>query len=141
LTQQIPAPPSPKKSSRKRTIGIAALVIGLVVVLALGVFVLVLFSFNKGSFAGNGLSNVLVWGTVSETQTGTIKFSNDLEVSIDRSMPVLSTSVPIVNGQYDVDLVGGHSYNVYVYVDGHHSYDYSYSLYAPLGVGAFKANF
>ena len=142
MTQQVLLPPSPKSSSRNRRIVIAALVIVLVVGLAWDVFVSVLFSLPKSSFhTENGINNVLVWGTVSETQTGTIKFSNDAEVSENRSMAVLSTSSPIVNGQYSVDLVGGHLYDVFAYVDNKNGYDYSYSLYAPYGAAPFTANF
>jgi hypothetical protein len=90
----------------------------------------VIFNLPNSFHTGVGVNNqVQVSGTVSITQTGTIEFRN-LNGTID-------SSVPITSGEYSVLVVGGQSYNVYV----HYGYGYSYSLYVPLGVTTFTANF
>lgn len=110
-------------------------VIGLVVGLALGVFVSILFNLPTSFHSGAGVNNqVQVSGTVyvwekTGTQTGTITFS-----SVNRTNPI-DTSAPIINGQYTILLMGGRSYSVHVYGGGY------FSLYVPLGVTTFTANF
>lgn len=83
------------------------------------------------NMSGAGVSNqVQVSGTVSITQTGTIYFT-----SLNGT---IKSSVPITNGQYSVLLVSGQSYDVRV--DGGY-YPRYYSLYVPLSVATFTANF
>ncbi len=84
------------------------------------------------NMSGAGVSNqVQVSGTVSITQTGTIQFTN--------LVGTIESSVPITNGKYSILLVGGQSYHVYVSIPG--AYGSSYTLYVPLGVTTFTANF
>jgi hypothetical protein len=130
LTQQIPQ--SPESSSKNRSILIVALVIGLVVGLVLGVFISVVFNLPSSFHKGAGTNNqVQVSGSVQVTQSGTIGFDN-----LNRT---IETSGIISNGEYSVLLVGGQSYDVYVYIPND-SYR-TYSLYVPLGVTTFTANF
>jgi hypothetical protein len=130
LTQEIPVPP--KSSGGNRSVWIVALVIGLVIGLVLGIFVSAFFNLSSPVRTGAGVNNqVQVSGTVSVTQTGTIEF-NSLNGTI-------RTSASITNVGYSVLLVGGQSYTVYVYSsNGPNGY---YSLYVPLGVTTFIANF
>lgn len=91
-----------------------------------------LSSFNKGV----GIKNkVQVSGTVSVTQTGTIEF----DTFVNNTTIRVRASGSIVNGSYSVPLVGGQSYNVTVSY-GEYSKQ-SYSIYVPLGVTTFTANF
>lgn len=85
------------------------------------------------NMSGAGVSNqVQVSGTVSITQTGTIEFT-----SLNGT---IKSSVPIANGKYSILLVGGQSYNVRVENErGYYAGDYS--LYVPLSVATFTANF
>jgi len=85
-------------------------------------------------------NQVQVSGAVSETQTGTIKFDNKEERAYNKSIPLIESSVPIVNGQYSILLLGGHSYSVYIYLAGDAYYSYWGALYVPLGVTTFIAN-
>jgi len=118
----------------KKMIILVSIVFGLVVGLALGIFVSVVFNLPSSFHNGVGVNNqVQVSGTVSQTQNGTIKF-----ISLNGS---INTSVPIIKGGYSVLLIGGQSYNVFVYSFGAYSYSHSYSLYVPLGVTTFTANF
>jgi hypothetical protein len=132
-----PPPSVPVGSHRNRNAGIAAaLVIGLLIGLVLGIFISpILLPTQTGAGSNN---QVQVSGTVQETQTGTIGFSNSPETYRNSSVtPIQSTSF-IANGRYSITLVGGHSYYVQV-IYGYISK--SYSLYVPLGVTTFTANF
>jgi hypothetical protein len=125
--------PIPQSSSRNRSIWIVILVIGLVVGLVLGIFVSVLLNLPSSFHTGAGINNqVQVSGTVSETSQTTIYF-----FSVNRTSPI-DTSVPIVNGQYSVILLGGRSY--YVGFSSYY-YDEAYTKYIPSGVSTFTANF
>ncbi len=85
------------------------------------------------NMSGAGVNNqVQVSGTVSVTQTGTMHFTSYPNSSI-------KSSVPITNGQYSVLLVGGISYNIEVTYPPYNHPDYT--LYVPLGVATFTANF
>jgi hypothetical protein len=112
-------------------------VIGLTIIgLVIGVFVSALFRLLSSFNNGVGIRNeVQVSGTVSITQTGTIEFDTFENNTTIR----VRASGSIVNGSYSVSLVGGQSYNVTVSY-GEHS-EQSYSIYVPLGVTTFTANF
>jgi hypothetical protein len=130
VTQQ--NPPPLRSSSRNRSIGIAALVIGLVIGLVLGIFISVFFNLPSAFHTGNGVNNqVQVSGKIQETQTGSIYFYEIGQVG---------RTSPIVNSQYSVILVGGNSYYANVY-DSNGNFLGYYSLYVPLGVTTFTANF
>jgi hypothetical protein len=132
LTQQIP--PSP---SRSRSIGIIALVIGLVIGLALGIFVSVLFNLPSSFHTEVRVDNqVQVSGSVSETRQGTIQFINWNETTNTR----YAHYAQITDGKYNVFLIGGQSYDVYVGT-GETGYSYEYSLYVPSNVTTYTANF
>lgn len=119
------------KMNKRLIIGTA---VGIVIGLALGIFVSIIFNLPSSFHTGAGIGNqVQVSGKVSETQNGTIKF-----VSLNRT---IVTNVPITSGKYSVLLVGGTSYDVYVYLSSTDYYDYDFSLYVPLGVTTFTANF
>jgi len=90
--------------------------------------------------SGAGANNqVQVTGTVQETQTNSIVFLN-AETIGNSSAPRITTSSLIVNGQYSVILLGGHSYLVTLF-DSYESQLASYTIYVPLGVTTFTANF
>ena len=85
---------------------------------------------------GTGTSNqTQVSGTLTETRTttyaGTISFR-----SLDG---IIRTSVPVIDSKYSVLLVGGLSYTVTIDFDD--LAWYSHSLYVPLGVPTFTADF
>lgn len=126
-------PPGLTSSLRRRRLGIAAFVVGLVVGLVLGVFssVALLPAHKEPSWK----SAVLVSGTISETQphNGTIYF--------DSMGNTVSTKANITDGKYSVLLVGGLCYIVSFYVSDIHHPVYSYTLYVPSNVTAFTANF
>jgi hypothetical protein len=94
---------------------------------------------NMQNSTGAGTNNqVQVSGAVIETQNGTIEFSNSQETYGKPSVtPIQSTSL-IVNGRYSVTLLGGHSYSVHVNYGYRNNY---YSIYVPLGVTTFAADF
>ena len=107
----------------------------MVVGLALGIFISAILNLPNvimPTQTGAGMSNqVQVSGKVQVTQSGTVRFRN-LNRTID-------TSVPIANGEYSILLLGGDSYDVYVYWEGR--LQYSYWLYVPSGVTTFTADF
>lgn len=112
---------------------VIGVLIGLVIGLVLGIFVSIFFDFPSFFHTAAGRYNqVQVSGTVSETLIGTIKFS-----SLDEE---IETSVPIVNSTYSILLVGGKSYTVRVHSAGPIAI-FTGSLYVPLGVSIFTANF
>jgi hypothetical protein len=86
------------------------------------------------NMSGAGIRNqVQVSGTVSETQSGTIEFRN--------YYGNITSSVPITNGRYSILLVGGQSYDVYIYLADELDYSYYGYSYVPVGVTTFTANF
>jgi hypothetical protein len=110
----------------------AALVIGLLIGLVLGIFISpILLPKQTGAGTNN---QVQVSGTVNGKQTGTIYFRTSNES--------IRTSSPIIDGKYNVLLVGGQSYDIYI--DYYHSSSYytpDFVLYVPLGVTVLTANF
>jgi hypothetical protein len=130
LTQQTPPPP---KSSNKNGRIVAALLIGLVVGLGIGI---VIGDVVLSTHSGAGTNNqVQVSGTISETQSGSVYFYN-----LAPRNQTISTTSPITNGQYSALLVGGQSYNVNIYDSTGYSKG-SFTIYVPLGVSTFTANF
>ncbi len=112
-------------------------VIGLIAGLVLGVFVGVLFV--SLSPVGVGKNNqVQVSGYVQETEIFQIEFG---------SIPngTVKTSSTVSDGGYRVLLVGGMSYNVYLYSRSYYNGmvpRYTFSLYVPSGVTYYTtANF
>jgi hypothetical protein len=135
LTQQVPPPPSPKSSSRNRSVLIAVLVIGLVIGLVLGIFVSVLFNLPSLFHTGVGVNNqVQVSGTVPDNIAGTLYFFN--------SNRTFETSAPINNGRYSVLLVGGQSYDIFDYVSltGPTGFSDYNPFYVPLGIITLTEN-
>jgi len=125
-------PPLPKSPHRNRNTGIAALLIGLVVGLALGIFISPTLLPKQ---TGTGINNqVQVSGTVPN-RTTILCFSN-LNHSIE-------TTANIINGEYSVLLVGGQSYEVYndhfPLSDPWYSPAYN-QFYVPSGVTTFTEN-
>ncbi len=93
-----------------------------------------LWSLNS---TGAGINNqVQVEGTVNLTQTGTITFSNSEEQKRNTSQPLIETTGLIVNHQYSVVLVGGHTYSVAISDDPR---DYL-RVHVPLTIYVFTAN-
>ncbi len=111
-------------------------VIGLIAGLMLGVFMGVLITSPSGilpSKTGAGTNNqVQVSGTIEETGISSIEFTN--------LNGTISSSAPIINGVYSILLVGGQSYNVDLF-EQYGNEAYEFSLYVPLGVTTFAANF
>jgi hypothetical protein len=139
MSEQIPQPP---KNSKNRSVLIVALVIGLVVGLVLGVFISVLFNLPSSFHKGAGTNNqVQVSGTIQETGIISIQF-----ISLNGN---ISTSATVTNGVYSVLVIGGQSYNVNLIssTDGWQPNGQwgdiakTLSLYVPLGVTTFTANF
>jgi hypothetical protein len=102
-------------------------VIGLIVGLAVSAFMYAIFIYPKTKFPNN---QVQVSGSVSETQSGIITFS-----SVDSY-----SSNSITNGSYNLLLTGGETYNVTIENNGGVNFG-NYSLYVPINVGNFTANF
>ena len=129
MTQQIPPPP---KSSNKNGRIVAALLIGLVVGLGIGV---VIGDVALSTHNGAGTNNqVQVSGTVTGNETNTIYF-----ISLNQT---IETSAPIVNGKYSVLLVGGQSYDICDYspVIGERVYSTYNQFYVPLGITTLTEN-
>jgi hypothetical protein len=122
---------------------IVVAVIGLVVGLALGIFISAIFNLPNvilptQSGAGNN-NQVQVSGTVQKTQTGTIYF---LQLASFYDNDSIKTSSPIKDGKYSVLLVGGQSYDIFI--DRYPRYSSEtpdYTLYVPSGATTFTANF
>jgi hypothetical protein len=82
-------------------------VIGLVIGLMLGIFVSILINLPSSFHTGVGINNqVQVSGTVPNGTIGTLCFRN-LNQTVE-------TTAPITNGEYNVLLVGGQSYDIYL---------------------------
>lgn len=86
------------------------------------------------NMSGAGINNqVQMSGAIQETITGKVYLD-------ETGGQYIQTFSLIVNGQYSVLLVGGYSYNVYIY-DSNGNSKGSYSIYVPSGVTTFTANF
>jgi uncharacterized membrane protein HdeD (DUF308 family) len=118
LAQQIP-PPS-KSSDRNRRVGIAALVIGLVIALVLGIFYIVLPSVKAKN-------QVQVWGKTN-LQSGLVEYINQNGTSIKTAQ--------ITNGTYSLLVAGGRTYTAFVYYNGY--IDWETNIYIPLGVRSYE---
>ena len=122
---------------------VLGIVVGLIVGLVLGVFVGVLVISPSGilpikSVVGTN-NQVQVSGTVSYQYVTSLVF-------ISTSGTNVSSSAPVVNGQYSVLLLGGQSYTVKLwnpdeYAVGYGGYEVTLALYVPSGVTTFSANF
>jgi len=114
----------------KIVIGVA---IGLAVGLVLGVFVgiAVYPSLHSGVVTRN---QVQVSGTILEKGISWIQFINLA------GNTTTATTAPVTNGAYDVLIVGGQSYNVYL-LNQHGVDQKQLSLYVPSGVTTFHADF
>jgi hypothetical protein len=127
----------PENSRRNRSIWIAALAVGLVIGLGLGIIVGVAFIlpsiYQEKTFA---INPVQLSGTVSVAQRGTISFINDNETAGTR----YDHHVQLVDGNYSTVLSGGYSYTVLLGT-GQTSPSYQWSLYVPLNVTSLTANF
>ena len=133
-----PPPSVPESARRNRNKWIVALVIGLVIVLVLGTFIIVIFNLPNAVQKEVGVSNeVQVSGTVSETRLGTIQFINWNDTTNTRYNHYAS----IMNEKYSILLVGGESYSVYIGEPFETGYSYSFSLYVPSNVTTFTVNF
>ena len=124
-----------EKRSRIKVINkiIIGVVVGLVVGLVLGVFVGI--AVYPSVHSGVGTHNqVQVSGKVLETGISWIQFINLA------GNTTTATTAPITNGAYDVLIVGGQSYNVYL-LDQHGADQKQLSLYVPSGVTTFHADF
>ncbi len=113
--------------------GVGLLVIGLVVGLAVGAYVL--YPLVTPNPAAGKNNQVQVSGTVN-ARNGTLLSFGNLNQTIE-------TTANVTNGRYSVLLVGGQSYNVYLGgfpppVDWQDP-DYT-PFYVPLGVSAFTEN-
>ncbi len=109
---------------------VIGLVIGLIVGLVLGVFIGVIISPNKSVAELN--NQVRVSGTISETGFTTIEFTTlNLQTN---------TSALIINGGYNITLVGGQSYTVVLNDQFGNVYPVG-GLQVPSGVTTFTANF
>ena len=114
-------------------------VIGLIAGLVLGVFVGVLFISPGLLPDGVGKNNqVQVSGYIQDKEIFQIEFS-----SIQNG--TVKTSAPVSEGGYRALLIGGQSYNVYLYSRSYYNGNvprYTFSLYVPSGVTYFTtANF
>jgi hypothetical protein len=93
------------------------------------------------NISGAGVNNqVQVSGNISERLPSEIDFSSFANINGS----YIRTSCLITNGQYSVLLVGGQSYDIIVYwleVGFTIPTSSTYSLYVPLGVTTFTANF
>jgi hypothetical protein len=128
----------PENSRRNRNMWIAALAVGLVIGLGLGIIVSVAFILPSMTQEVLCIINpVQVSGTVSETLKGTIQFINDKETTSTRYIH----HAPIVGGNYSIVLSGGQSYTVGIGIPGVIGYVYQFSLYVPSNVTTLTANF
>ena len=130
----------PKNSPRNRNMWIAALAVGLVIGLGLGIVISVAFILPRMTqevILGFAINPVQVSGTVRAVKKGGIQFINQNETTSTR----YNHHVSIVDNNYSIVLSGGYSYTVYISIGGLTSYLYSYSLYVPANVTALTANF
>lgn len=116
---------------------VAALAVGLVIGLGLGVAISALVIGPKEVLCI--VNPVEVSGTVRGTQFGSIQFINENEAESTR----YKHRVQIVNGNYSIVLSGGQTYRVYVGLPGITSAApyYPSSVYVPLNVTTFTVNF
>ena len=137
MTQPIPMP---ENSRGNRNIWIAALAIGLVIGLGLGIIISVVFilpRMTQEAILGFAINPVQVSGTVRAVKKGGIQFINENETTSTR----YNHHVPIVDNNYSIVLSGGYSYTAYISIGGLTTYLYSYSLYVPANVTILTANF
>jgi len=128
----------PQNSRRNRSIWIAALAIGLIIGLGLGIIVSVAFILPWTKERVLVMINpVQVSGTVKGVQKGSIQFVNDNEASSTRYDHIAS----IVGGNYSIVLSGGQSYTVYIDVGGLTGALGIFSLYVPSNVTTLAADF
>ncbi|MGD0644393.1 MAG: hypothetical protein ABSA75_05760 [Candidatus Bathyarchaeia archaeon] len=122
---------------------VLGIVVGLIVGLVLGVFIGVMFISPSGILPTKTVSNtnnqVQVSGTVNYQFVTSIIFTSASGTNI-------SSSAPIVSGQYSVLLLGGQSYTVQLwnpdkFAIGYGGYEATLALYVPSGVTTFTANF
>jgi len=115
------------------------IVVGMIIGLVLGVFTSFFFNFSSlfidSTNSGAGTHNqVQVKGTISETGISWIQFINF------SGNTTTTTTAPITHRAYNVSIVGGQSYNVYL-LDQHGADQKQLSLYVPSGVTTFYADF
>ena len=127
MTQVLPSANS-KEFRKNRSILIAVFVIGLVLI---GLGVGTILNSPKG---GNGL--VLVSGTVQNVSFGPIQFINWNESESTRN----SHYAQLWFGRYEILLPGGQKYDVY-YGFVKTSVSYHFTVYVPMNVTEFTANF
>jgi hypothetical protein len=126
-----------EKSRRNSNICIAALAVGLVIGLGLGIIVSVEFILPSVTQKVLCIINpVQVSGTVRGVQKGTISFINDNESNSTR----YDHRAPIVDGNCSIVLSGGQLYTVYI-GEGQTGYSYQFSLVVPSNVTSFLASF
>ena len=112
---------------------IISVVIGIIVGLVLGIVLTAIIILPTITPIAQS-NQVLVSGTVYETQFGKIEFTSD--------SANVSTSVLIADGKYQVVLKGGYSYDIAISMSAASSYaDWHYSLYVPSGVAMYTGNF
>jgi hypothetical protein len=128
----------PENSLRSRKMWTAALAVGLVIGLGLGIIVGVVFILPRMTqevlFA---INPVQVSGAVGGVREGRIQFINEYETNSTR----YSHHVQIMNGNYSIVLSGGYDYTVSVSIGGLTSALYTFSLYVPSNVTTLTANF
>jgi hypothetical protein len=122
---------------RSRNKWIAALAVGLVIGLGLGILtsmLVILPNFHQERVFA--INPVQVSGTVSVAAKGTIQFINDNESISTR----YDHRVQLSEGNYTIVLSGGYSYEVYLGT-GQTGYSYKWSLYVPSNITSLIENF
>lgn len=127
MTQASPSANS-KRFYKRRNVVIALLGIGLTLIVVIAGIVL---NSQKG---GNGL--VLVSGTANGVSFGGIEFINWNESENTRTR-----SAYIWFDRYEILLPGGHTYDVYYGFVKPGGVSFHFTVYVPLNVTAFTANF
>jgi len=128
----------PENSRRNRSIWIAALAVGLVIGLGLGIIVSVAFILPSMKERVLVIINpVQVSGTVKGVQKGSIQFVNDDEADSTHYDHIAS----IVGGNYSIVLSGGQSYTAYIGVGGLTGALGTFPLYVPSNVTTLTADF
>jgi MFS superfamily sulfate permease-like transporter len=127
---------TPKNSRRKSNTWIAVLGVGLVVGLALGIVVSVLFILLNITQETGIVNPVQVSSMVSETQVSSIQFVNYNETMNTRC----DHHVLIVGEHSSIVLSGEQPYDVHIDT-GQTSDSYEFSVYIPSNVTTFTANF